>query len=931
MTTPNSKSRRNTTNGSSGDAVQLEGFSQETKARLFLLIACIWPLWVLALFGASSPGQATTPSLTTAAGLVHSPAAISNRLNLRHILDRVDIMGYGPTHPRVAVVVIGDEKDYVVSSVESVFRNTDLNRIFLICTVLDGVAEDPKLVEDLRKIDSGSVPHWHGLRPDIHDDNKEKGEDDPHGRKIHVVFNEERQGLTASRSDAVEFLSILERKHEEAGLKNPEEDLIVVFLQAGAQLTDHKWLPAVTSALIVPPPILNEDRVAMKLANAVSLRMEGPGQRTSFDEKLAPITNEASAEDINLSSGVSYPTPAFNGAGIALRMETFRNLPANDISLTDAWPANLELALNLWLCADGIDILQGAEVSGAIEANPSIPLEPDDAARFAAVWMDDATASKFLQAYSTQITRLDWETKMMHARQSPTFPKDMAKKCRSFDWYAREINSDLSQMLEQVGWSERKKVPAVAAAAAAEAVKEVKPLERQEVVKEPITPPKKEEPPPMEEKKEEVPVQEEKKEEAPPKKEEKEEPPPEEQQKEEAPPQEEEVDENVIPDLARNHRQTPKVPLRKTNLEIVQKAKPVDLTYVDVTNGFTEFPHMGAKDVDGNWGYVHDEKFLKKNPPKFEWEEERERRACMNRDNNYRMLTERVFVDTDYDEKQNESGAKRDKIFCLVYTIEPGHHRIPNILETWGPRCDGFMVGSNKTDPTIGAVNIPHEGPEEYNNIWQKVRSMWSYIYDNYYDEYDWFHIGGDDLFLIVENLKYYLESEEIKAAANGGIYLPDGTETVQTPLLLGRRFAYMGDLNDIFPSGGSGYTMNKAALKSLVVDAFPNYFPHAHTFSEDTMIAKLFRKMNVFPYDTQDEEHGERYMPFMPGHHYGYKLPKDPMNSKDWYAKYSIDIKQGPEHCSPRSVAFHYVKDEVMKRLFLLAYKLCPAEYMQN
>ena len=27
-------------------------------------------------------------------------------------------------------------------------------------------------------------------------------------------------------------------------------------------------------------------------------------------------------------------------------------------------------------------------------------------------------------------------------------------------------------------------------------------------------------------------------------------------------------------------------------------------------------------------------------------------------------------------------------------------------------------------------------------NIWQKVRSMWSYVYDNYYEKYDWFHIG---------------------------------------------------------------------------------------------------------------------------------------------------------------------------------------------
>jgi glycoprotein-N-acetylgalactosamine 3-beta-galactosyltransferase len=202
------------------------------------------------------------------------------------------------------------------------------------------------------------------------------------------------------------------------------------------------------------------------------------------------------------------------------------------------------------------------------------------------------------------------------------------------------------------------------------------------------------------------------------------------------------------------------------------------------------------------------------------------------------------------------------------------------------------MVASNKTDPSIGAVDIPHEGPEEYNNIWQKVRSMWSYVYDNYYEEYDWFHIGGDDLFLIVENLRLYLESEEIQTASNGGIYLPDGTETMQTPLFMGRRFAYMGDMKDIFNSGGSGYTMNKAAVKRLVVDGFPNFFSHMKTFSEDTMIARMFRHFGVYPYETKDDAGGERYMPFMPGHHYGYRMPQD--KKKDWYAMYSINIKEG-------------------------------------
>jgi glycoprotein-N-acetylgalactosamine 3-beta-galactosyltransferase len=182
------------------------------------------------------------------------------------------------------------------------------------------------------------------------------------------------------------------------------------------------------------------------------------------------------------------------------------------------------------------------------------------------------------------------------------------------------------------------------------------------------------------------------------------------------------------------------------------------------------------------------------------------------------------------------------------------------------------------------------------------------------------FSIGGDDYFLMVENLRYYLESEEIRTAQNGGIYLPSGDEKVQTPMFLGRRFAYMGDMNDIFNSGGSGYTLNRAALKTMVVDGFPTFFPNLKTFSEDTMVAKLLRQYDILPYDTKDEAGGERYMPFMPGHHYSYRLDKS-----DWYTKYSINIKTGVDHCAARSVAFHYVKEQDMVRLHAMFYKLCP------
>jgi glycoprotein-N-acetylgalactosamine 3-beta-galactosyltransferase len=237
-------------------------------------------------------------------------------------------------------------------------------------------------------------------------------------------------------------------------------------------------------------------------------------------------------------------------------------------------------------------------------------------------------------------------------------------------------------------------------------------------------------------------------------------------------------------------------------------------------------------------------------------------------------------------------------------------------------KCDGFLVASNLTDMNIGTTNIPHEGEEDYYNMWQKVRSMWSFAYDNYYDKYDWFHVGGDDMYLIVENLRLYLESDEIRTASNGGVFLPTGSETKQTPLYMGRRFAFETSMDDIYNSGGPGYTLNKAALKTLVVNGLPQFNVHEASFAEDLVIGRMLRKLGVYPYETKDESGGERYMPFTPSNHYSYRKPLDP--SSYWYTKFSIDIKEGYDHFANYSVAFHYIKGTEMKRYHALLYGLC-------
>ena len=90
--------------------------SDGAKARLFLALACLWPLLFVVMSLGNEPNN-------DAAGPATTPAKVVNPgLSVRKYLDRVDVMGYGPTHPRVAVVVVGDDRAKIASSIESVFR-----------------------------------------------------------------------------------------------------------------------------------------------------------------------------------------------------------------------------------------------------------------------------------------------------------------------------------------------------------------------------------------------------------------------------------------------------------------------------------------------------------------------------------------------------------------------------------------------------------------------------------------------------------------------------------------------------------------------------------------------------------------------------------------------------------------------------------------
>ena len=248
------------------------------------------------------------------------------------------------------------------------------------------------------------------------------------------------------------------------------------------------------------------------------------------------------------------------------------------------------------------------------------------------------------------------------------------------------------------------------------------------------------------------------------------------------------------------------------------------------------------------------------------------------------------------------------RVFCALYTMEKNHAtNVKAVRDTWGKRCDGFLAFSTVTDPDLPALRIEHEGDEAYDNMWQKSRSIWKFVAKNYASQFDYFLIGGDDMYYVVENLKAYLNSPEIRALRDKG-----------KGVFLGRRF--FPPKQRVFNSGGAGYTLDRVALGLLAsrIDT-PECYPHQRGFWEDVNIANCLNVAGeILPYDTRDSLERERFHPFSPGQHLDYRKP---VGESDWYPKYNPFLKEGYDCCSSESISFHYCPADLVRSLHVYQY----------
>ena len=87
---------------------------------------------------------------------------------------------------------------------------------------------------------------------------------------------------------------------------------------------------------------------------------------------------------------------------------------------------------------------------------------------------------------------------------------------------------------------------------------------------------------------------------------------------------------------------------------------------------------------------------------------------------------------------------KKVRVLCWVMT-NPANHKTKaiHVKNTWGKRCNKLLFMSSETDLELGAVALPvNEGRD---NLWDKTKSAFQYVYQNHYDDADWFLKADDD------------------------------------------------------------------------------------------------------------------------------------------------------------------------------------------
>ena len=149
-------------------------------------------------------------------------------------------------------------------------------------------------------------------------------------------------------------------------------------------------------------------------------------------------------------------------------------------------------------------------------------------------------------------------------------------------------------------------------------------------------------------------------------------------------------------------------------------------------------------------------------------------------------------------------------ILCLVVTTQRYHStRAVYVKDTWGSQCDRLIFVSDATSVKIGAINF--NKTSLYTSLWAKVTESFKFAYEEHYHDFDWFLKADDDTFIIMDNLRHFLNQFHSSEPIYFGRHFVDKSD------IPNGTYTFAGTINrQFYASGGAGYVLSKEALKRL-------------------------------------------------------------------------------------------------------------------
>ena len=246
-----------------------------------------------------------------------------------------------------------------------------------------------------------------------------------------------------------------------------------------------------------------------------------------------------------------------------------------------------------------------------------------------------------------------------------------------------------------------------------------------------------------------------------------------------------------------------------------------------------------------------------------------------------RSLSNQSSYKASSDDSVAEELKKKIRILVWVMTApQTMQSRTRFVRDSWGKRADKILYFSSKSDPEFPTIGL--NVSEGRKHLMAKTFQAFHYVYENYFNDFDWFMKADDDTYVIMENLRYFLSDKNSSAPVYYGMWLK-------------------AHLKQGFYSGGAGYVLSKEALRRFATQG-KDAKCKTDGETEDVDFGRCMANLGVRTSSSNDKRGRSRFHCFTPDKHIFGPYQK-------WYLNWNENGGMiGRKNMSDYAISYHYV-----------------------